>query len=181
MSATSKAIVRRAIKEYRQEIFNEVEKRASLYCEELCEDAIVFRQAALGKHNYTGNLLNSIVVCLYKKKSPVYACYAAERIPKAIDVKMSGPGNYGFTRDYEGVTNSHYNATVPTDKGWGESDARHFFRSYRPEGGKIFTVVVAYPVEYARWVEKARLTTGILNTYSKAAEIGTIYLQLPRK
>ena len=44
----------------------------------------------------------------------------------------------------------------------------------------LFDIVVAYPVEYASWVEKQRSTTGILQTYAYAERVGTTFLGLPR-
>ena len=88
MSVTNSQIVHFAIADYKTAIYNEIEKRCRKFCTDLCQEAIKARQNADGAHNFTGNLLNSIVVCLYKNKQPINAYYAAQYVPKAIQVKM---------------------------------------------------------------------------------------------
>jgi len=180
MSATNANIVRNAIAKYRIMIFDEVEIRCRKFCAELCQSAITYRKSNPRAHNFTGNLLNSIVVCLYRLGSPIYACYAADRTTKAIQVKMTHPKSYFFKGDYDGKS-SRYHPTVVTDEGWGEDDARQFFQSYRPEGKNLFDIVVAYPTEYGEWVEMKRSSTGIMQTYAHAEQVGVSYLKLVRK
>ena len=178
MDATNMRIVREAIADYHKKMEDDVEKRCRIYCNALCEYAIEFRNSA-GGHNYTGNLLNSIVVCLYKNRQPIFAEYAAEYIPKAIQVKMTAPKHYHFTRDYDGEE-SDYHAEIQTDEGWGEEDARKFFNSYRPEGKNLFDIVVAYPVEYAGFIEEASQATGIMELYAHTEKFGINFLQIPK-
>lgn len=180
MAETNAQIIRNEIARYKTQIFDEVEKRCIKFCDSLCHEAIVDRQYANGAHDYTGNLLNSIVVCLYREQSPIYACYAADRVSKAIQVKMTTPGRYRFRGDYDGSDKSTYVPLVATNQGWGEDDARKFFQSYRPNGRNLFEIIVAYPVEYADWIESHRKTTGILATYDHAAHVGVEWLKLPR-
>lgn len=183
MSAT-KAQILRAIDDYREKIIAEVEKRCRNYCENLIWWAIRYRKTAFDAHDFTGNLLNSIVVCLYKNRQPLTAFFAAGKIPKAISVKMSannrGRKRYYFQPDYSGEFTG-FRADVETDKGWGENDARIFFNSFMPKGKNLFDIVVAYPVEYAEWIEELRGTTGILNTYTEAQRVGVTLLRLPQK
>lgn len=175
MSGISPKQAAQKVKAYRKAVMDEIERRCVKYCDQLCLEAIEHRQSAPGKHNFTGNLINSIVTCVYREKKPVYACYAGDSLPQAIQVKMTAPEHYHFSYDYEGEE-SDYTAEVKTDKGWGENDARRFFRSYRPSGDYIFHIVVAYPVEYASFVERKRGTTGILGTWSEAQRIGKTFL-----
>lgn len=181
MSATNATIIRKAFADYRKEIFNEVEIRCRKFCTDLCQEAIRARQESNGAHNFTGNLINSIVVCLYKNKEPINAYYAAQYVPKAIQVKMRyrKRKSYRFNPDYDGEK-SHYLPTVQTNGGWGEDDARRFFQSFVPGGKNLFDIVVAYPVEYGNWVEMKRGTTGILRTYEHAGQVGVTYLKLER-
>ena len=178
MSVTNSQIVHFAIADYKTAIYNEIEKRCRKFCTDLCQEAIKARQNADGAHNFTGNLLNSIVVCLYKNKQPINAYYAAQYVPKAIQVKMRQRKrkSYRFNPDYDGEK-SHYLPTVQTNGGWGEDDARNFFQNYRPQSTNMFDIVVAYPVEYGNWVEMRRGTTGILQTYAKAGVLAVSYLQ----
>lgn len=178
MSATNSQIVHFAIADYKTAIYNEIEKRCRKFCTDLCQEAIKARRNTEGAHNFTGNLLNSIVVCLYKNREPINAYYAAQYVPKAIQVKMRARTrkSYRFNPDYDGEK-SHYLPTVQTNGGWGEDDARNFFQNYRPQSTNLFDIVVAYPVEYGNWVEMRRGTTGIMQTYAKAGELGITYLQ----
>lgn len=182
MSATNASIIRKAFAGYRNEIFDEVESRCRKFCTDLCQEAIRARQEADGAHNFTGNLISSIVVCLYKNREPINAYYAAQYVPKAIQVKMRQRKrrSYRFNPDYDGEK-SHYLPTVQTNGGWGEDDARDFFQQYSPSGKNLFDIVVAYPVEYGKWVETKRGTTGIMRTYEHAGRVGITYLKLVRK
>lgn len=182
MSATNASIVHNALADYRKKILDEVEIRCRKFCTDLCQEAIRERKNAKGAHNFTGNLLNSIVVCLYREGEPINAYYAAQYVPKAIQVKMRARKrkSYRFNPDYDG-DKSHYLPTVQTNGGWGEDDARNFFWQYTPKGNNLFDIVVAYPVEYGDWVEMKRGTTGILQTYAHADQVGVTYLKLVRK
>ena len=182
MPGTNAQIVHNAIANYRVAIFDAVEKRCRKFCTYLCQEAINARRNAEGAHNFTGNLLNSIVVCLYREKEPINAYYAAQYVPKAIQVKMRKRTrkHYRFNPDYDG-DKSHYLPEVQTNGGWGEDDARHFFQDYVPAGNNLFDIVVAYPVEYGKWVEQHRATTGILQSYAHAESVGVQYLKLIRK
>ena len=182
MSATKH--IMDAIDDYRKKIIDEVEKRCRDYCEDLCWSAIRYRRENPEAHDFTGNLLTSIVVCLYKNREPLTAYYASEQfIPKAIQVKMSANNKYRkryfFNPDYSGTT-SMFRAEIKTDRGWGENDARLFFNSFRPKGRNLFDIVVAYPVEYANFIEEERSTTGIIDTYTHAEKVGVALLRLER-
>ena len=182
MSATNATIIRKAFADYRKEIFDEVEIRCRKFCTDLCQEAIKARQNTEGAHNFTGNLISSIVVCLYRERMPINAYYAAQYVPKAIQVKMRfrKRKSYRFNPDYDN-DKSHYLPTVQTNGGWGEDDARKFFQGYIPNGNNLFDIVVAYPVEYGEWIEMKRRTTGILRTYEHAERVGVTYLKLERK
>lgn len=182
MSGTNAQIVREAIADYRNKIFDEVETRCRKFCSNLCQEAIKARKSAPGAHNFTGNLINSIVVCLYRNREPIDAYYAAQYVPKAIQVKMRfrKRKSYRFNPDYDGEK-SHYLPTVQTNGGWGVDDARHFFQEYTPKGKNLFDIVVVYPVEYASWIEMKRGTTGIMQAYAHAGSVGTNFLMLQRR
>lgn len=179
MSGTNSQIVHQALAEYKKNIFDEVEIRCRKFCSSLCQEAIIARNSAGGAHNFTGNLLNSIVVCLYREKEPINAYYAAQYVPQAIQVKMRQRKrkSYRFNPDYDGEI-SHYLPTVQTNGGWGVDDARNFFQSYTPQGKNLFDIVICYPVEYANWIEMKRGTTGIVRAYSWASSVGVQYLKM---
>lgn len=188
MPGTNATIVHNAIANYKQAIFDEVENRCRKFCTDLCQEAIKARQNNEAAHNFTGNLINSIVVCLYRDKEPINAYYAAQYVPKAIQVKMRERKRkrYRFKVDYDGPADggrkyNYYLPTVQTNGGWGEDDARNFFQSYVPQGKNLFDIVVAYPVEYGKWVEAKRASTGILQAYSHAEAVSVTYLKLIRK
>ncbi len=156
-----------------------MENELKKWCSRLLDAAIMARQRNPEAHNFTGNLLNSIVVCLYRNRKPVMAWYAADRVPKAIMPKMRKRQRKRifFKTDYDGEE-SAYLPTVETNGGWGYEDAQEFFETYTPKGNYLFDIVVAYPVEYANWVQMHRATTGILNTWAYAERTGRTFLRL---
>lgn len=175
MSGISPYQAAQKVKAYRKAVMDEIERRCTQYCSELCLEAIEQRKNAPGAHNFTGNFINSIVVGLYREGLPKYAYYSKSYLEPAIQVKMTRPGRYHFDPDYDGAK-SNYAPAIKTNMGWGEEDAVRFFQSYRPKGKNIFDIVVAYPVEYADFIEKLRHTTGILATYAEAQKIARTYL-----
>jgi hypothetical protein len=186
MSGTNHQIIRDAIAGYRAKIFDEVGKHCRQFCIELCQEAIRSRQNAPGAHDFTGNLITSIVVCLYKNSVAQDAWYASMYLKKAIRIKMRQrpvKKRYYFKEDYSGEENTSY--TPPADSPqvsgrYGVDDAKNFFHSFRPDGNHLYDIVVAYPVEYADWVESHRATTGILGTYDFASRVGVQWLKLPQ-
>ena len=172
MSGISPREAAKLVGAYKTVLMDEIERRCRSYCDQLCLRAIENRQSALGKHNFTGNLITSIMSCVYRERQPVYACYAGDSLPTPIQVKMTAPRHYHFEMDYEGGP-SNYTARIKTNEGWGHDDAVNFFQSYRPRGKNLFDIIVAYPVEYAEFVTA---TTGILQTWSDAQQIAMTYL-----
>lgn len=168
----------KAIEEHWQKILNIVEEKCRTYCSNLCLEAIKQRQNNPNAHNFTGNLLNSIVVCLYRDNKPVAAYYAAQYAAEAIQVKMRmrKRRRYFFNPDYDGEK-SAYLPTIQTNGGWGVDDAKEFFSDYRPNSGNVFDIVVVYPVEYATWIEYKRGSTGIVQTRDFAERIGVSFLK----
>ncbi|KGF52442.1 hypothetical protein [Prevotella amnii] len=172
-----KAQIHKAMEEFLLGIEKDLEKRCRFICEELIDEAIKNREGSKGKHDFTGNFLNSIVVCLYKKGSPLVAYSAAEKVGKRpIQKKMSAVRKrYIFEKDYE-ESKSQYKPEQYTDMGYGNVDAIRFFQSYRPKGNFLFDIVVAYPVEYASFIEIKRGTAGYFKTKEEAKNIAITYL-----
>lgn len=167
------------MKNYRKYILDTTEKELSAYCWRLLDSAIKNREQNDAAHDFTGNLLNSIVICLYREGSPAIAYYASSLVPEAISPKMKQRKRrrYFFRPDYSGE-NSAYLPTIQTNGGWGRDDAEEFFESYNPRGRNMFDIVVAYTVEYAKWVEVQRQTTGIINTHGEAKKVGLTFMQV---
>ena len=184
MSATNASIIERTIKDYTKKMYDEIEKRCDSYCSELLSNAITERiNMRPAAHDFTGNLLNSIVVCLYRERQPIKAYFAFETIDNAIRVKMTNPRNYFFKDDYQHTSSRYHGngpAEVPTNEGLGEDDAIRFFQQYRPSGHNIFDIIVAYTTEYALFVENARHTVGFLKAYDHADKVGVTLLGLPK-
>ena len=180
MAGTNHQIIENGIAAYKRYIQNTAEGELKKWCWEMLESAIKWREKDPKAHNYTGNLLNSIVVCLYRRKSPVIAYFSSSLVAEAIQPKMTARKrrSYKFRRDYEGWTNSKYFPTVKTNKGWGKDDAEEFFEEYTPKGGNLFDIVVAYTVEYADWVNQQRGTTGIMQTWQQAKVTGMTFMQV---
>lgn len=179
MDAINRSKVRNAVDNYWNDILNEVEGQCKTYCMKLCTEAVKARQTNPKAHNFTGNLLNSIVVCLYRKGEPVIAYYAAQYAAEAIQMKMKQRKRrrYFFNPDYDGE-NSAYLPTIQTNGGWGVDDAREYFYEHKPNGNNLFDIVVAYPVEYAQWIEDHRASTGIVQTYQYAENVGINFLKI---
>lgn len=172
-----KAQTHKATEEFLLGIEKYLEKRCRFICEELLEEAIKNREGSKGKHDFTGNFLNSIVVCLYKKGSPLVAYSAADKVgKKPIQRKMSAARKlYVFKKDYE-EKESQYKPEQYTDMGYGNVDAIRFFQSYRPKGNFLFDIVVVYPVKYASFIEIKRGTAGYFKTKEEAKNIAITYL-----
>ena len=167
-----------------QQLHEEIMKRVEVNVYQLGYDllrrAISFRANKLGAHNITGNLITSIVVCIYRNNQPRIAYYTEDlNIKPAVVKKMSLRIRKKF-RLYPDYDNSHatYMPEVATNKGWGIDDARKFAHSYRPNSGSAFDIVVCYPVEYADFVENERQSTGIGETYLDAKSFALHFLQM---
>lgn len=171
--------IEQALREFKKGILDDVDTRVGIFARAIITQAIIERQTAPGKHNFTGNLLNSIVVCVYKDGSPMIAYYPSQYgTAKAIRFKMTSPRHYHFKKDYDG-DESTYDPQIGTNQGWGEDDAREFFGEYNPGSKAKFYIVIAYPTEYASFVEAYRHTTGFAGTYAWAKHNGWNILQLP--
>lgn len=146
----------------KNQVYPTVRKNACNLADKLVEEAISTRLNIKSAHNYTGNLLNSIVAGVYEDNKPVYAAYSYKNhlVHGAITTKMSAPRLYFFLRDYDGEE-SRYKPTIKTDKGFGRVDAERFFNSYRPGGTAKFSIVLAYTTEYAGFVETMKQNIGL--------------------
>lgn len=171
-------IVQPAISDFKKEIEDKVEQNCKVYCKYILDAAITWRLHTEGAHNFTGNLINSIVVCLYKKNEPLVAYYSHSKVKRSIFHKMTQRKQvYDFYKDWDGVE-SMFDADEKTDEGYGENDAKKFFQQYRPNSNSLFDIVVAYPVEYADFVENKRQTTGYLMTKNVAENVGLTFLKM---
>lgn len=179
MSAT-KEFVNKAFKEYRKQMEDEVEKRCRSFCAELCKAAVDFRlkKTAVGAHNFTGNLINSIVVVLYRNGKAIHASYANDIMPDAIQFKMTeSHGKYVFRRDYDGEEHTVYIPSIETNEFLGLDDAMYVAQSYKPSGHNMFDILVAYSTEYAEFVGE---NTGIINTYAHAERVGIEFFRMSK-
>lgn len=170
-------IIHSAISDFKKEIENTVEQNCKTFCVDLLRVAIEERQYAPKKDNMTGNFVNSIVVCLYKKGKPLEAYYAAGKVKGARMRKMTFPKAYYFNSDNSGIMHK-FVAPCITDEGWGYEDAKMFFSSYKPDGNNMFDIVVAYPVEYASFIESQRGTAGYFRTLHYAKQVGFKFLKI---
>lgn len=144
----------------KKQIEESVQKKCEELTKRLCLTGLHYREHNERAHNFTGNLINSIVAVLYKDGVEKYAEYASKTVGKpAIRVKMTKPKRYHFKRDWEGEE-SHYEPSVQTNQGWGIEDADRFVKQYRPKG-KGWVITLAYPVEYAAFAEKQHQSTGM--------------------
>lgn len=171
---------KKLVQQMHNEILKEVEVNVYQLGYDLLRRAISFRWNHPDGHNITGNLLNSIVVCIYRDNKPRIAYFTEDfNIKKAVLKKMSERKRkkVNIYPDYEGA-HATYKPEVKTNKGWGIDDARNFARNYRPNSGSAFDIVVCYPVEYATFVENERQSTGIQQTYQDAKGFALHFLQM---
>jgi len=134
------------------------------FAQDLVYRAIQEREKNPQKHDFTGNLLNSIVSAVYKDKELKKAYFSGEsglKSPRYYEMTASH-GRYHFKIDYEGKT-SNYTPDVETLRRKGLDDAYEFVSTYTPDISG-YVIVVAYTTEYADWVENQRATTGFLAT-----------------
>lgn len=170
--------VEHSLQEYHDSIINDhVSVRVLRFAENLVKEAVENRFGEPGAHNFTGNLITSICSCVYKNKQPLWAFFASDYIRKPVRMKMTTGRSYYFKQDYDGEE-SDYEPEIETDEGWGPEDAKEFFREVKPTSDAVFAIIVAYPVEYATFVESSRHTAGFANTYFYAMKNGWKMLQL---
>lgn len=166
MSASNAQILEIALKDFSKKMYDELEQKLLKHCEEILDRAIQFRFEAPGAHNFTGNLVNSIAVGLWRNGVLVqgYLPGAKNNVEMVRRNKMTAGLWYRFRIDYDTVPNTVYYGTVATDKGKGRNDAMNFLDTFKPDPKAIFQIAVGYTTEYASWVETLRHTTGYMNT-----------------
>lgn len=177
----NRKIVRQAFKDFAKQIDDEVQRETELLAQNLIYYAIKQRESSPGKHDFTGNLLNSFVSAVYKDKSLTKAFFSGEtgiRSPRYYEMTAShkGNGHYHFKIDYEGKE-SNYTADIETLRRKGIDDAYEFISTYTPKING-FVLVVAYTTEYADFVEQQRKTTGFLSTFRYASKVASQMFQL---
>lgn len=164
---SNQAVIDKAFRDFRNHIDEEVIKQLNLICQNILIRAIRFRLSQQEGHDYTGNLINSIVVILYDEGevSNVWTAGQDGQIKKPITRKMSARKKpYYFHTDWSAGHGTHYRAEVPTNKGFAYDDIESFAANHRPNFTKGYCISVAYTVEYADWVEAQRGTTGYLES-----------------
>lgn len=180
----NKQIVERAFQDFKDYVIEpKMERYLRLYCDKMIRLAIDARWNPFEKgHNYTGNLINSIVIVLVRRRDNARVpYYAADYLNKpAIARKMSARTTKGgktknwvkFNPDWEGGNWSKYKPEVETNRGYGVTDAQNFAMQYMPTLQADYVVCLAYTTEYANWVEQQRKTTGYLDTVRGMKKIG---------
>lgn len=142
-----------------QQFLDELEKTLIFVCEDLMASAVDFRLNAPGAHNFTGNLINSIVVNLYRDGKLVKQTTPNDVgvLRPPIQQMMSSPKKYFFKNDWSGEKSKFF-PQVTVEKG---KVGRQDFR-YRSSKRNIFEILVVYTAPYAEWVEMERQTTGFV-------------------
>jgi len=173
--------VKRAFKEFEAEMVEKSLKWVESYAQGIIYKAIEFRKNQPGAHDYTGNLLNSIVAAVYYNKELKRAFFSGEsgiRQPRYYEMTASRGKPYFFKVDYEGKR-SYFDPEIETLRRKGIDDAYEFVSTYQPNMNG-FVVVVAYTTEYAEFVELQRATTGYLNTFNYAKKLGMNFFLLSK-
>jgi len=178
MAVTNRKVVRDAFKEFKFQMYDEVSPIIQSACENLLLDAVIRNREVgdskkMSAHQYTGNLINSIVVIFFRRSTgEKYDYYAYDRLNQPIQREMSQLTRrktarkrpYHFHPDWQHTPESWYLPQVATDRSTGPSDARAFAATWQPQLNTEFEVCVAYTSEYADWVHEHHRTTGILNS-----------------
>ena len=177
----NRQVIEDAFKQFSQQMNEAVYAKLDEICSNLLLDAVVQnRRRNPEAHQFTGNLINSIVVILYDKKEGVQSNYFAYDTLKApIRKEMSartargGERKYAihFAPDWQGTPHSKYKPKVATDESTGPQDAVAFAGAWTPTTGKDFEICVAYTSEYANWVEEERKTTGFIQSRNYAKKV----------
>lgn len=171
MAGTNRELLKAHIDNHMEKvIWPRIRKNGIEYCNTMCRKAIQSRESAPNSHDFTGNLLNSIVAAMYEDKQFVYASYASDNgIAPPIQVEMTQKkGRYYFKVDYRGAKSS-YSPEVKTKGTYGQDDAKKFVQSYKPKTKAKFEIVIAYTTAYATFVDMVRQTTGISLVYEQLA------------
>jgi hypothetical protein len=158
---------------FRSQVSSEVRKHLYVLCDNILAKAFSARESAPGSHDFTGNLVNSIVVVLYDDGEIAHVLRMGEEgmVRHPISRKMSARKKpYFFSQDWSGAQ-SRYTADVKTNRGFASDDIEHFLFTHRPAYTDGYCVTVAYTVEYADWVESQRRTTGFLESRAYAGKL----------
>lgn len=172
------------VQDTKQTVNDMILREVELYAQNIVYKAIEFRKKAPGAHDFTGNLLNSIVAAVYQDKGFKKAFFAGEtgiKSPRYYEMTAShnGNGHYHFKIDYEGGE-SNYTAEIETLRRKGIDDAYEFVSTYVPDRDD-FLVIIAYTTEYATFVEMERETTGFVSTFAYAKKLGIRKFRLTGK
>lgn len=182
MAGVNTKVIDKAFKGYADHIDKIVYSKLDQWCREILRSAIYFRLREPEGHDFTGNLINSICVVLYRKSTGTKSSYFAfDSLKLPIRREVSGINTRGrrrknkiyFRPDWSGEMGSRLRGSdlIPTDESWGQNDAVQFSNMWTPKNPNLdFVICVAYTSEYASFVEHERNTTGILQTESFVAQ-----------
>lgn len=179
MAGVNAKVVEKAFDGYAKHIEKITYGRLDSWCVEILRSAVRFRINQPDGHNFTGNLINSICVLLYRKSTgtkTTYFAYDKAGIKLPIRREISGlnarkkqrRNRIWFRPDWEGEQSALKGSNlIATDQSWGQNDAHAFATWWTPEHPECdFVICVAYTSEYASFVEHERQTTGYLETES---------------
>lgn len=191
MAGINTKVINKAFNGYAQHIDKIVYSRLDKWCVEILRSAVLDRLHPLGGHNFTGNLINSICVLLYRKSTGTKTSYFAfdrAGIKPPIRRELSGitarhrhrKNRVWLRPDWVGETSALKGSElIGTDGSWGQNDAQNFARWWIPRNpDNDFVICVAYTSEYASFVEHERGTTGILNTEAFVAHTAIEFVGL---
>lgn len=174
-------VINEAFKEAERQWNGIVFDKLDEFCRNLLLDAVIEnRRGNPNAHQFTGNLINSIVVLLYSHYEGVLSKYFAyDRLQAPIRKEMSAMTSrktqrkyaVHFRPDWQGTPHSIYTPEVATDGSTGPQDATQFANSWSPTTKKGFEICVAYTSEYADWVEMHHHSTGFMNSVSYARKV----------
>lgn len=145
------------------------------FAKQILERALFYRSQLVGMdigHNYTGNFVNAIGVGIYYYGAFQRGYYASQELGKPpvmgkMTTKKSGQGReYKFSvdqghPDYQGEDSS-YIAEIQTDKKKiNQRMVEDVLRSIKTRNKDGYSIILAYAVEYAEYIENIRSSTGL--------------------
>jgi hypothetical protein len=182
MAGNNTTIIKKAFEGYAEHIDKIVYSKLDKWCVEILRSAIRSRMSEPNGHNFTGNLINSICVLLYRKSNG--------RLTRYFGYDKAGL-KLPIRREFSGITSRHTrrknriwlrpdwsggqsvlkgSGLIGTDESFGQNDAVEFSNHWLPSNPNCdFIICVAYTSEYASFVEYERGTTGIMQTESWVA------------
>lgn len=175
---------------WKKQLDAEMKEKCSTLALQILRRALYYRERLVANdigHNYTGNLVNSIVCGVWEDGAFQTAYFGSKFVGREpIMQKMTNRKNgeartYIYTKaladslkkknkdayyvhegpDFSDAFSKYYAEVRTNPSIKGEANALEFIRSFHPRVRNGYVIALGYPVEYAEFVEKLRASTGL--------------------